>query len=692
MIPSYIVSAKGSKDQTKGNEDFGIAYTATSPALFVVADGYWGSGRAASVLVPHLFYRNLRDLIASEQLSPENCTVLLQECVKRTNVELRNAVPNGFTTFTAALVDEHNAYVFTLGDSVAFGYRTTGGLELLTEPDTDTYENVKNFHRSNKPFDSYCVIDRGKKGPKNFFGLPSHQFSVETHPAPHIKNVQVVPRTELSYLLLCTDGLTSRVLQEELETLCRTVDSEELLSAIMKRWNEPEEMILYLLHELKEKAPVQEVLTQYNFTPESDSKKIYDAIRADPKGFAALREACLNYDDGQGIRKPVDDTEVMLVDLRPIERRSVLSLSQEIIRLGQESSAAASMYEKRIASLTERVTSVEKESKTLANRLTEKEARIREYSVEIGQYQEKETRLIQTVKTEKARADKAATAAEQARVSREAEVTALTQRVEELQVQVQSLEIRPETYSSHEPEQTTTTTPGCFSKIVQYSAAGAAIVLGALVLQCTGIIYSKLYSHNQPEILAQNEVMPEITPPKEEPREPVSSPNNCPPPKPVQDPLPETTGLLSLCITPDNRFAFFNESDSQAYALLATENTPDYTQRVQCVLPFTFHRKDTGVLLYYADPLLTLFYNDPYRFVLNEKADPVSINTILQNDIPSISHCDYSKLTRVHGVKTCTTEKFKFTNRTQTDKGGYIFKNVPIGERDEIIISTQTTE
>lgn len=737
MIEYRVVSERGSKDPTKGSEDFGIAFTDTSPALFIVADGYWGSGRDASSLAPHLFYRNFQDMIVSEQLSPQNCERLLQECVTKTNNELRKAVPNGYTTFTAALVDDDHAYLFTLGDSVAFGYRTAGGLELLTEPDTDVYTHLKKFRPDTDPFLSYCIIDDGKSGPKNFFGLPNTEFSPDTHPAPQIKKVTVIPRKELSYLLLCSDGLTSRVIPQELETLCKAVDSEELLPAIMNRWKEPEKMILYLLHELKDKEPIKKVLAQYRISSEGTSEEMYDAIRKLPEGFAALRDACLTYDTEQGIRKPVDDTYVMLIDLRPIERKSVLALSQElkeayasletargknkdlderITQLDDKKSALHQEYQtlisqhetikKKFDELTGQLTSHQTDSAALRETIKGKEALIKQYTVEIEEYRLGKTGFddkIKELEGEKARALEDKATAKETLASKKLlieenleniqkynlKILTLTQDRERLEKRVKELEDN----SGYPPPNKS----GCLTKL---ATAGVSTTL-FLCIAIPAIVYS-IHASNNYQANSVKTIPPcpqtpstfSINTTLEDSPLIYSLFSICPSisrSETILDTVVETEGMLSLCITPDNKFASFDRENSRAYAFFPTENFPDYSMQVECVPNIVISRKDTGFLLYYADPLPTLKYDDPNRFVLNNNANAVTINDVLEDEVSALYHCDYSHLTAVNGIKTCTTESFTYAARTHIEREGDIFTNVPIDKNDEIIIATEMT-
>ncbi|MBI5002889.1 protein phosphatase 2C domain-containing protein [Candidatus Woesearchaeota archaeon] len=738
MVSYKIVSQRGLKDPTKGSEDFGIAYIDSSPALFVVADGYWGSGRAASSVAPHLFYRNLQDLTAHEHLSPENCDRLLQNCVTKTNDELRIAVPKRYTTFTAALVDDQYVYLLTLGDSVGFGHRTSGGLELLTEPDTDGYTQIKRFREDSDPFLSYCVIDNGRTGPKNFLGLPSTDFSAETHSAPQIKKVTVIPRNELAYLLLCTDGLTSRVTPLELETLCNTVDGEDILSAIMDRWEKPEEMIFYLLHELREKDIVANIFAQYGISMKGTSREIYDAIRAIPDGFAALRDACLMYDDGQGVRKPIDDTYVMLIDIRPIERKSVLLLTKEL----QEAHASLETAARDNGALAERISVLQTEYSTLdelhqalsaeqtrngkklteeltllsttlagveekytvlKTTLEERNGVIQRYIADIQLREGREKDLTTKLRRQEVENAREEEKARQALLASQQEVGGYVSRIRELEMTVRGLETKLGEY------QRSTDTGGSKNSSQKVGFLGKAARFGALTLGSISLaacasffaIGYGLYEFISGE-QTESSLPKEVSKEEQQKEEEKQGKNEL---EKKEFPLLETlqffekvheeqptAGLLSLCVTPDNRFAYLNPFDSRAYAFLPTENGPNYIQEVQCVLGLNvIQRKDTGVHLYYADALLTLNYNDPYRFVLNTNADAVSINDVLAADVSTISHCDYSKLKAVHGVKACTSETFTPFAGTLSDDQTYLFKGVWIGHNDEIIISTAIT-
>jgi len=356
------VLRKGSKAKNKSNEDF--AYADEGLGLYIVTDGYWGTGKEVSKSAPGQFSRNLEERI--EDITPENAQEIFQEVVDKTNEEIRDSNPGEYTTMTVSLVREDYVYSFTLGDSVSKG-TIDGKLVLLTEPQTSSYEFQRDRHdNAMEAFDRYCLADNGTSPPKNFLGLPMPPDMMEK---PIVKEVTVTLRDQLEQLLLASDGLTGRVMPNETEEILNG-EFEEVIPLLVDRWENPVEAVYGILNQIygakttlkKVKAKLSDKLGEYNIKLDIELPDLITELEKNNELFGEIREICLNYKVGDGTKKPKDDLAILHIDLsgrseienirvRSAEYREMTTENQtlrsEVERLTQSNSDLSRQLERK---------------------------------------------------------------------------------------------------------------------------------------------------------------------------------------------------------------------------------------------------------------------------------------------------------------------------------------------------------
>ncbi len=201
----------------EGNED---SYLTDSP-LFAVADGMGGhrGGEVASRLavetLEKLFKEGAGDL--PDQVQEANRVVFERSVLDR-------KVAGMGTTLTAALVEGDRVRLAHVGDSRAYLLRD-GKLRLLTEDHTLVHRMVSEGEISKEEAETHpqrSVLTRA--------------LGVDTVVDIDDDSLQVRPPDRL---LLCTDGLTSMVSEDEIEEVLRTVpDPQEAAQRMVRMANE----------------------------------------------------------------------------------------------------------------------------------------------------------------------------------------------------------------------------------------------------------------------------------------------------------------------------------------------------------------------------------------------------------------------------------------------------------------------
>jgi len=201
----------------EGNED---SYLTEGP-LFAVADGMGGhrGGEVASQLavetLEKLFKEGAGDL--PDQVQEANRVVFERSVLDR-------KVAGMGTTLTAALVEGDRVRLAHVGDSRAYLLRD-GTLRLLTEDHTLVHRMVSEGEISKEEAETHpqrSVLTRA--------------LGVDTVVDVDDDSLQVRPGDRL---LLCTDGLTSMVSEDEIEEVLRTVpDPQEAAQRLVRMANE----------------------------------------------------------------------------------------------------------------------------------------------------------------------------------------------------------------------------------------------------------------------------------------------------------------------------------------------------------------------------------------------------------------------------------------------------------------------
>ena len=201
----------------EGNED---SYLTEGP-LFAVADGMGGhrGGEVASQLavetLEKLFKEGAGDL--PDQVQEANRVVFERSVLDR-------KVAGMGTTLTAALVEGDRVRLAHVGDSRAYLLRD-GTLRLLTEDHTLVHRMVSEGEISKEEAETHpqrSVLTRA--------------LGVDTVVDVDDDSLQVRPGDRL---LLCTDGLTSMVSEDEIEDVLRTVpDPQEAAQRLVRMANE----------------------------------------------------------------------------------------------------------------------------------------------------------------------------------------------------------------------------------------------------------------------------------------------------------------------------------------------------------------------------------------------------------------------------------------------------------------------
>lgn len=181
--------------------------------FFVVTDGMGGhqAGEVASSLAARLVSRDVLEKIylpyiqnAKPQSELAPITEILRDAVQEANARVHERVPGGGTTLTCALIFGRRAYIAHVGDSRAY---------LLTDQDI---KQVTQDH-------SYVgrLIELGELSPEE----------AAVHPQRHVLYRAIgqgdgldidtyhQPLPPGSRLLLCSDGLSGQVSEEEIELI-----------------------------------------------------------------------------------------------------------------------------------------------------------------------------------------------------------------------------------------------------------------------------------------------------------------------------------------------------------------------------------------------------------------------------------------------------------------------------------------
>jgi PPM family protein phosphatase len=306
-----IADSAGTTDagrKRRRNEDSFVR----EPPLFAVADGMGGAqaGEVASRLAAAAF----REFHEADELDPEERVArIIQEANRRIYERARSdAQASGMgTTITAALVSGDSVAIGHVGDSRAYRLRADK-LEQLTED----HSLVADLVRS------------GRLTPEEADGHP--QRSVITRALGTDLQVDVdtftVEAQAGDLFLLCSDGLTTMVDDEEIAQMVANADSlEHATKALVKAANRAggEDNVTVVLFRLEgEPASLEDTaVAAPNGRGETDLEDTLSGLEA-PAALAASPAAVLERDEEtQAWGRPLDEEEPQQKPAKPVKRR-----------------------------------------------------------------------------------------------------------------------------------------------------------------------------------------------------------------------------------------------------------------------------------------------------------------------------------------------------------------------------------
>jgi len=185
--------------------------------LYVVADGMGGhvAGEVASRLAVEAIRSFLADTLKNGRslTSSQRLTQAVQQANERiiqTSKEDPRLVGMG-TTVVAVLIDQDTAYVSHVGDSRVYLLRNQG-IKQLTEDHSLLNE----------------YLQKGLIAPDNSEGYPYKHIitrALGSHPIVEV-DLQAIDLQPGDCFLLCTDGLTNMLAEEDIRTILTTMDND----------------------------------------------------------------------------------------------------------------------------------------------------------------------------------------------------------------------------------------------------------------------------------------------------------------------------------------------------------------------------------------------------------------------------------------------------------------------------------
>ncbi len=187
-------------------------------ALLVVCDGMGGvnGGREAASLAIEHFVDFVWDAITPETEGEEAVLILRNAVTAANRAVFTRAVSDPAymgmgTTLTAALVVNGSAYVINVGDSRT--YKIDEGIRQVTDDHSLAGDLFRNGTITREQFDTYPnknIITRAVGTDPEVYG-----------------DIFKLAMEEGEGLLLCSDGLTNMLSDEEILTIVRNAESEE---------------------------------------------------------------------------------------------------------------------------------------------------------------------------------------------------------------------------------------------------------------------------------------------------------------------------------------------------------------------------------------------------------------------------------------------------------------------------------
>ncbi|HQR34442.1 MAG TPA: protein phosphatase 2C domain-containing protein [Blastocatellia bacterium] len=220
------ITDKGLKRQA--NEDNLLALP--SRGLFIVADGVGGrrGGQTASRVVTEVFEKVFSgpQPVANSDLPMEDLRKLVQETIDLCNqkiyteAELNQELEGMATTIVLAAVRDNRAIIAHVGDSRV--YRCDArGLVRLTEDHSEVNEAVRQ---------GWLTPEQAETHPRR--NVISRAIGADSDVEPEIIEVQV---DETTTLLLCSDGITRHIRDDQLERLLRSGNHPQTVCETFKQ-------------------------------------------------------------------------------------------------------------------------------------------------------------------------------------------------------------------------------------------------------------------------------------------------------------------------------------------------------------------------------------------------------------------------------------------------------------------------
>jgi protein phosphatase len=216
--------------QRENNEDFYIINDKLN--LYAVADGMGGhsGGEFASKIAIQAIEENLDRIIDTSVEEKPNTNILqilenavhdASSVVKKKSHENKTLQGMGTTT-TLALFDNNKAYFAHVGDSRAYLFRDNN-LQQLTEDHSLGYEQFK-----------YGLITKEELKTFQYKNIITRSVGVQED---IVIDTFYVDLRSKDLFLLCTDGLTNMILDDELKNILANYQSYETLKTLIETAN-----------------------------------------------------------------------------------------------------------------------------------------------------------------------------------------------------------------------------------------------------------------------------------------------------------------------------------------------------------------------------------------------------------------------------------------------------------------------
>ena len=207
-------------------------------SVYTVCDGRRGDGVKASRHVTFEFnqavtkaVRELKNQESRGAVTDKKIRGAVEEILVKMNDDMQEQQV-GTTTYVSALQIGKKMYVIAAGDTPLYVKKKTGVVERVTMDETVTQPS----RRYESESDWRLVVD-DDKGPSNYLGYSEF----------NLKQWYVLDMEEIDGVLLTTDGLTSRVSDDELKTALGKKHVTEGMRDIEQLIDNPHDMILKTL-------------------------------------------------------------------------------------------------------------------------------------------------------------------------------------------------------------------------------------------------------------------------------------------------------------------------------------------------------------------------------------------------------------------------------------------------------------